>query len=168
MSDSSINVVVDTDMEDGLTIAYWNDNMSVGIELIDNQHKNLIILTNQLFEACRRGGDKREAVFKEVMSRMVEYVSIHFTTEQELFERINYPDGEAHKREHDDLTFKVLESSKEYYGSGKSNIANDLVKFLKDWILSHIAYSDKMFGIYIADQKKKGLLTDEIIEGTPP
>jgi hemerythrin len=141
----------------------WNDNLSVGIELIDNQHKNLITLTNQLYQACTRGGDKREVAFKDVMSGMVNYVRIHFTTEQELFKRINYPHHAEHKREHDNLTVKVIEASQEY-AEGKKTVANDFARYLKDWILSHIAHSDKLFAYYIADQKKKGLLTDKEME----
>jgi hemerythrin len=149
--------------EEAISVISWNDNLSVGIELIDNQHKNLIALTNQLFQACTRGGDTRESAFKDVMNGMVNYVRIHFATEQELFRRINYPKYAEHKREHDNLTVKVIESSQEY-GEGKKTVANDFAKFLKDWILSHIAHSDKLFAYYIADQKKKGLLTDKDLE----
>jgi hemerythrin len=149
--------------EDNSIIVSWSENLSVGIELIDNQHKNLVAMTNQLFQACTRGGDKREAVFKETMSRMVEYIRVHFATEQELFQRINYPQQAAHKKEHDKLIVEVIDSSKEY-GDGNKNIANKFVVSMRDWVFSHIAHSDKMYAIYISEQKKKGLLKDKDIE----
>jgi hemerythrin len=98
-----------------------------------------------------------------MMNSMVNYVRTHFATEQELFKRINYPKFAEHKREHDNLTVKVIETSQQY-GEGKKIVANEFAKYLKDWILSHIAHSDKLFAYYIADQRKKGLITDKDFE----
>ena len=150
--------------DESVSIVSWNESLSTGIEMIDDQHKQLIALTNQLFHACTRGGDKREAVFKEVMSRMVEYVRIHFTTEQDLIQKIKYPNYAEHKSEHDNLIMRILESSR-VYNDGNKNVPNDFVKSLKDWIFSHIGHSDRMYAIFFADQKKKGLLSDKDITG---
>jgi hemerythrin len=145
-------------------IVSWSDALVIGIELIDNQHKQLIELTNELFRACLRGGDTLDSVFKETMSRMVEYVHFHFASEQAMLQRINYPNYAEHKREHDSLIKTVLEATKNY-GDGKKFIPNNFVKFLKDWIVSHIGYNDKMYAAYIMNQMKKGLLTNKDLAG---
>ena len=154
----------DIPQSNDVAVVSWSDNLSIGIELIDSQHKHLVALTNQLFQACTRGGDKRDTVFKNVMSQMVEYVRVHFTAEQELMHRINYPHYAEHKSEHDKLIRKVLETTNNY-DKGKKFVPNDFVRFLKDWIVSHIAHTDKMIALYITAQKKKGLLSDQDIEG---
>ena len=140
----------------------WDDKFSVGIEMIDKQHKHLLALTNQLYQACRVGGDERFTTFKDTMSRVVEYVRFHFKAEQELLQRVKYPDYAEHKKEHDKLIMQVIEFTKE---DNKRFVPNSFVRFLKDWIVGHIGHSDKMYAIYISDLKKKGLLSDKDIEG---
>jgi hemerythrin len=141
----------------------WSGNFATGIELIDNQHKNLFILTNELYHACRLGGDELDSVFKETMSRMVEYVRFHFATEQELLQRIKYPNYAEHKSAHDSLIKTIIETTTDY--GKKRFVPNNFVRSLKDWIVSHIGHSDKLYAVYITDQKKKGLLKSKDVEG---
>ena len=146
------------------TIIAWTEALAIVIELIDNQHKQLVSLTNELFRACLRGGDTLDNVFKETMSRMVEYVRFHFSAEQAMLQRVHYPKFTEHKAEHDNLVKTVLEATKNY-GDGKKFVPNNFVRFLKDWIVSHIGYNDRMYAAYIMEQMKKGLLTNKDLEG---
>ena len=135
-------------LDDDEVFISWSDTLSVGIEMIDKQHKHLVALTNQLYQACRCGGNVRDIVFKETMSRMVEYIRFHFASEQKLLQSVNYPHYTEHKSEHDSLVKKVLETTKNY-GGNKRFVPNNFVRFLRDWIVSHIAHEDKKFGFYI-------------------
>ena len=144
-------------------IVVWEEKYATGIPLIDSQHKELFNLTNELHEACLSGKEVT-AVFKEAMSRMVEYVRFHFSAEQQILERVNYPDYNNHKRQHDALIKDILEAAKDHQ-DGKRFVANNFVRTLKEWIVSHIAVTDKLYAVYVADQKKKGLLTDQQING---
>ena len=148
---------------DGEIIA-WSDKLATGVEIIDEQHKHLVALTNELFRACMRGGETLDAVFKETMSRMVEYVKFHFTFEQQMLQRVNYPDIVNHKKEHDTLIKTVLETTKDY-GDGKRFVPNNFVRYLKDWIVSHIGHNDKMYAAYIMEQMKRGTITRKMVEG---
>jgi hemerythrin len=148
-----------------LDLVVWDDKYATGIKLIDSQHKELFSLTNELFHACLHGDEAyKGGVFKETMSRVVEYVRFHFGAEQELLQRINYPDYQEHKKQHDTLVLKILASVKDY-NEGKNFVPNHFVRTLRDWILSHIALSDKLYAAYIAAQRKKGLLSDQVING---
>jgi hemerythrin len=149
---------------DNPDIVIWNDKYATGIQMIDSQHKELFFLTNELFRACLGKDDALESVFKETMGRMVEYVRFHFGAEQELLQRIKYPDYQEHKKQHDMLVRNILESVKEY-NVGKKLVPNQFVRTLRDWILSHIAFTDKLYVSYIVTQKKKGLLSDKEING---
>jgi hemerythrin len=142
----------------------WNEKYAIGIELIDNQHKELVSLTNELFRACVDGEKELMLVFKETMGRMVEYVRFHFGAEQELMLRIKYPDYQEHKKQHDTLVRNILGAVKEY-NDGKKFVPNHFVRTLTDWILSHIAHYDKLYAAFIETQKQKGLLTDQDITG---
>jgi hemerythrin len=143
-------------------IVSWEEKYATGIDLIDDQHKELVIMTNSLYQACRtKEGDR---LFKDAMRDMVDYVRFHFGAEIEMLERIKYPELNEHKKQHDSLIKSILEAAKSFE-DGKPFVANNFVRTLKDWIFGHIAISDKLYAAHIADQKKKGLLTDNQIEG---
>ena len=137
----------------------WSDKYSVGINLIDTQHRELVSLTNELYRACFTSEAGLGDVFKEAMHRMVEYVKYHFTAEMKLLEKIRFPDCNNHKKQHDELVKKILETVKEFSG-GKKFVPNNFVRTLEDWIFGHIAVSDKIYAAFVRDQKKKGLLAD--------
>ena len=152
-------------MNDGnKDIVTWGDSYATGIELIDNQHKELVRLTNQLYHACLAGSETVETAFKAAMTQMVDYVRFHFTAELEILKRINYPNYHEHKKQHVTLVMNILEASKEF-SAGKKFVAHNFVRTLKDWVFSHIAFADKLYAAYINEQKTKGLLTDNQISG---
>jgi hemerythrin len=134
----------------------WSKNYATGIKQIDDQHMELVSLTNELYQACPTNGQEIQSVFKEVMGRMVAYVRYHFTAELEVLERIHFPDYHDHKKQHDQLVVQILEAAKEY-NEGRKYAANSLVRKLKDWVFDHIGVYDKIFALYVAEQRKKGL-----------
>jgi hemerythrin len=142
----------------------WDEKYATGIELIDSQHKELFSLTNELFRACLGEDEELKEVFKETMERMVDYVRFHFGAEQELLQRIKYPGYPEHKKQHDILVRDILEAV-QGYKEGKKFVPNQFVRTMRDWILSHIALSDKQYAVFISAQKKKGLLGDKEING---
>ena len=144
---------------DDTEIVSWDPKYITGIDLIDKQHKELFIIINQLNEACHIGGDAVDFTFKESMSKMVQYVRVHFSTEDYFLKLIKFPEYEDHKKQHDTLIKSILDAAAQY-NSGKAFVPNAFVRTLKDWILSHIAFYDKAYATYVAEQKKKGLLRD--------
>jgi len=151
---------------DGSQMVAWNERYATGIELIDNQHKELISLTNKLHRACMNGNETAGPVFKEAMSRMVEYVRFHFGAEEKLMGRIKYPKLGEHKKQHENMVVQILESAKDF-NEGKNSAPYIFARTLKEWILSHIAIYDKAFAVHAADQKKKGLISDSDLNIDP-
>ncbi|MDR2803342.1 MAG: bacteriohemerythrin [Treponema sp.] len=135
----------------------WNGRYSVGIPKIDEQHKELLRLTNELYASCLSDDDGLKERFKQTISALVNYVSEHFGAEERLLQRVKYPQYAEHKREHESFVKKVLEEVAAF-NEGKSFVPNNFVRYLKDWILSHIAMSDKLYAEYIFSLKKQGKL----------
>ncbi|MDR0562595.1 MAG: bacteriohemerythrin [Spirochaetaceae bacterium] len=131
----------------------WEERYSVGIQIIDQQHKELLNLTNTLYNACRKGDEAAKTHFKDVIHSAVEYVKFHFSTEEQIMERISFPELAPHKKEHEAFVKKVLEEVKNFQ-SGKTFVPNQFVRFLRDWVLTHIAMSDKKYEEYIRRTKK--------------
>ena len=143
-------------------IVAWGPMYATGIPLIDFQHKELVSLTNQLYRACTMGEDALQTVFKEAMSRMVDYVRFHFAAELKLLEAIQYPEFPNHKKMHETLVGSILEAVKEQK-EGKKFVPNNFVRTLRDWVFGHIAIEDRKYSLYVAKQKRLGLLTDQQI-----
>ena len=136
----------------------WKNVYSIGIQVVDEQHKHLLKLTNDLYRACSEdGGDVIVDRFKATAQAAVEYVEVHFSTEEKLMERTNYPDMAAHVLEHKNFVHQVLENVRDFE-NGKHYAPNAFVRFLKDWILEHIALVDKKFGSYLVQMRKEGKL----------
>ena len=133
--------------DDNNTIVSWSESLSVGIEFLDNQHKHLIELTNELYRAYMLGGNTLDTVFHATMRRVADYIRLHFATEQKLFKLIDYPDSLEHKNEHDILVYKVIKTLKEYQWD-KNFVPLDFVKFLKEWVINHVAKSDQKYAAF--------------------
>jgi hemerythrin len=132
----------------------WDDRYSVGVTLMDEQHKELLRETNELYKACREGDVAAEARFREVVKSTVDYVKTHFAQEEQIMERVKYPEFSNHKREHEVFVQKVLDEVKAFE-EGKTFVPNNFVRFLRDWVLAHIALEDKKYGAFIAEIRKR-------------
>jgi len=124
----------------------WNDKLSVGVKVIDDDHKQLVGLANQLYDAiaAKRGKQELEAI----LNGLVDYTTFHFTREEELFAKTSYPDAARHKVQHDDLTRQVLQIQARYH-AGSTALTLEVMVFLKDWLYDHILGSDLEFGPYL-------------------
>ena len=136
----------------------WNDNFTVGIKLIDDQHKELVNITNELYDACLKGGDEAAACFKKTIRMMVNHAKEVFTYEEDLFQQTSYPAMAQHKAQHREFIKTILEHEKKFQ-SGVRFAPNSFVRYLMDWISSHIAVSDKNFGIYYAEQSSEMIIS---------
>jgi hemerythrin len=139
-----------------LELVPWEAKYALGVQIIDEQHKRLFALTNELYEKCRLGENAVHDQFIKTLHSMVEYVTVHFSTEEKIMEHIRYPKIGEQKEQHTAFTMKVIEESRKFE-SGKHGIPLELVHFLRDWIVSHIAVYDKVLADYIHHLKKSGV-----------
>ena len=85
----------------------WNDRLSVGVKVLDDDHKKLVGMINQLFDAIQSGHGKDSLA--KILDGLVDYTKVHFAREEQLFVQTGYAASTAHKKEHDDLTRQVLD-----------------------------------------------------------
>jgi len=131
----------------------WTDKYSVGIPTIDEQHKSLLDMVNELFDECKQGGDKANDAFKKTAKKLVDYVKFHFAEEEELMLKYKFPEDsfKVHKNEHEQFVIKVLQVVDDFQ-SGKKFVPNETVRFLRDWILSHVAICDKGYSKFLIEK----------------
>lgn len=127
----------------------WSNELSVGIEEIDAQHKVLVELLNQIHEAIQQR--KGVEATGQIIERLGEYTRIHFAVEESLMRILHYPDYERHKEEHDQL-IEQLNGFRTKLESGKGSISFELAHFLKVWLTKHIMETDKRYIPHFLEQ----------------
>jgi len=138
----------------------WSDDFSVNIQAVDDQHKILVDLINQLHLAIIEHHGKATA--GEVLDRLSEYISTHFTLEESLMRQTHFPEFEIHKHQHDYMIGQV-QALQQKLDKENRPIAFELLYFLKKWLIQHINESDKRFGAHFVKASRdqdKGLIKD--------
>lgn len=127
----------------------WNEFYELGIETIDEQHKKLVDIINNLYDAFMEG--KAQDIIDTTLAEMEAYADYHFKTEEQLFTGHGYPETEAHIALHTKF-FEQTNIYKGEYGAGKENIHYKLLDYLKDWLLNHIQGADVKYKDYFKQQ----------------
>ena len=142
---------------EGKVVAFWNERYSVTITHIDDQHRELLRLTAEMYEFCRQNSKNIQEQFRISVRKIVEHIKQHFNTEEHIMERISFPDISNHKREHENFIKKILEEVKKF-DTTEDFIYVVFVRFLREWFLNHISIWDIEYAKYIIQLKKKGEL----------
>lgn len=129
----------------------WNPTYSVEIDAMDEQHKTLLGLVNELSTAVDRGQEL--TVTDRIFSKLIAYTKYHFTAEEWLMEQCDFPGLAAHKLEHEVLTRRVLLFKKSYDEGRSPLVPLSLLAFLQDWLKHHIVGSDKKYGEFINSRR---------------
>lgn len=134
----------------------WSDEYCTGIELVDDQHKNLVAMVVDLHTAIHERHGSEAA--RKVLNRLADYTSQHFSEEEQLMEDSDFPGLEDHKVLHKLLLDHVVDLQKKL-DAGEAKISFELLHFLRVWLIRHINESDKRFGEYYVNlstaQRKK-------------
>ncbi|MGB4466513.1 MAG: bacteriohemerythrin [Azovibrio sp.] len=120
----------------------WSDELVLGIDSIDNQHRWLVNATNQIYEQIESQNPDPQIV-GEVLEGLVDYTMNHFVLEEDLFKRFNYPETAAHKQEHDKFTHQATKMLLDFEQG--EPVTEDALEFLKAWLIHHILRVDKAY-----------------------
>jgi hemerythrin len=130
----------------------WNPTYETGIKSIDLQHKKLVDILNELYDAMGKG--HANEMLGKILDELIQYTIVHFATEERLFKQHGYPEFVAHKKEHDDLTAQVKKLQADFK-SGKITLSMQVATFLKDWLKVHILQTDKKYVAFLVSKGVK-------------
>ena len=143
-------IIIKTKMEKQMSKDYisWEPKYEIGIPIIDEEHKTLVGIINKFYtfiieEKSAPSSERRENV-KTVLQECSAYTQTHFSHEEQLMKLCNYQDFQNHKYQHTLFIQKILQQV-ENFDSENYASSIDFAKFLMDWILSHIAFIDKLY-----------------------
>ncbi len=120
----------------------WNNKYCVGISIIDEQHKKLFGFLNMTIDAKEHSDNKEE--LKEVLEEMTKFALEHFETEEAYMREFDYPECRYHSEEH----YRFFTKTNAYFDrvvNGDHHISNELIEYLKQWLVNHIQICDRQY-----------------------
>lgn len=129
----------------------WTDKLSIGINIIDQQHKRWLQFINKLYSAFKSG--KAQEEIKGIFKELSDYTDYHFEFEEKYMEEFDYSSKEPHRKKHR-LFLDTINKYREDYERGNIDTAYRVMGFLKNWVRKHITEDDES---YSALFKKNGL-----------
>lgn len=135
----------------------WSDDMSVGVDILDADHKVLFQILHRLRWLLKTNVDP-EALGR-ALADLRDYTDYHFKREEALMEACDYPNLLNHGKVHEGIIAKVEGFIQEASVEPSVLVANELVEYLENWLQVHIKELDKDYQDWMAGK-------DEIIRKT--
>lgn len=130
----------------------WQENLSVGIELIDSQHQKWISHYNDIVESITSQQSKTQIA--KTLSFLIDYTQVHFATEEKHMAANSYPELKEHKAKHDGLRTTLANLVKEFEEEGATTQLSEAIDtFLGHWLIRHIREVDIRFGSFVKENK---------------
>lgn len=125
----------------------WEKQYELGIELIDNQHKELIEITSRLSDLLTEAVEGEDVYDRMValIEELTAYTVYHFNTEETLFEKFNYVNREAHVAEHNKLIEEIENLDLRAVDEDQVVYGKKILKFLISWVFKHISGTDVLY-----------------------
>jgi len=141
-----------------MSLFAWDNTYSVGIPHIDEQHEKLVSYINKLHEAMLR--NEEDSITGNILDKLIDYIKGHFSTEEDLMVKSGYANHDVttelqygrHKMEHAEFARKVSDMNQKHYEK-KEYISVDLLTYLVEWLLNHIASVDKQYVSFLNNKQ---------------
>ena len=124
-----------------MSYIYWSDDYLVDVKELDDQHKSLSALMNELLKSFEY--EEAHKDFFNNLNLLIKYAEKHFKSEEEYMKKIQYPNLRDHQRKHEQLVMQI-------FNRANTKVKNNydtrgLIKFLRDWLCVHIKQEDMLY-----------------------
>lgn len=124
--------------------------------MIDEQHKELIDLVNDIYHHISDNKEMEKEYFNFIISEIVKYIRVHIVIEEKILDATKLPGYIEHKRSHKRFMLSIFEIFKNYQEEKQYSLLK-VSRFLKDWVLSHIAIIDKDYFVSLCKKNPRYL-----------
>lgn len=125
----------------------WSKWMSVGIDVLDEDHRILIAIVNKLADESVRS---RPEAIGPILDELIDYTRQHFAREEAAMEAARYPAFAGHKVLHDRMTEQV-DAYRHAFADDPESLSGEAVfEFCAGWLARHILREDTRFGDHAA------------------
>ena len=128
----------------------WDDGMSVGIPEIDEDHKQFLLLINELNRSITEG--RKQTEIKQRLKFIVDDAARHFQREEKFFQEMQFPDAASHALVHGQVLKALRRIQDSFIPYGLDAEWVDAGLFIKSILLSHIFTEDMKYAVYFKSQ----------------
>lgn len=121
----------------------WDSSLSIGIDVIDKQHRRIVDYLNELDVAHH---EKNREVVSEVLIGLVDYTETHFAFEEGLMENLGYPLSDSHKKVHASFAAHINKLVAQHE-EGRE-VTRIVMSELQIWLTRHIKLDDKDYALF--------------------
>lgn len=115
----------------------WKEEMSTGIEVLDEQHRELLATIERLSRAIRTRNASVE--LEDIVSTLDAYADAHFSIEELCMDRYHCPAAEKNQEGHRCFLADLVKVKRELATQGPSDeLAEQIHRDLGLWFLNHI------------------------------
>lgn len=122
----------------------WEPNYTVHVEILDEQHRKLFDIVNDLIDETEMGSTRLLPVIQD----LVQYLSVHFHQEHLVMMKSGYPGFLQHSQEHRRFTDKI-EEFLQSYRQGDAELGLKMIVYMKEWIFNHTTRLDRQYGAHL-------------------
>lgn len=120
----------------------WKDKYRLGVAQIDQQHRALFDMTEELVRAVKQGA--AAADYEKALGFLQAYVVEHFRDEEAYMASLQCKDLAAHRAEHQDFTKKVEDYGRRLKENGfDAKTMKDLAGTVTAWLIYHVVGTDQ-------------------------
>ena len=137
----------------------WKESYKIGVKEVDEQHKELFKRLNEFIKTVKDDSDDTKTKIQEVtetLEFMGDYVDEHFSKEEKLQKKYDYPGYEKHHEAHKKFKSEIKEFADQFQqGEYNEELALEFSGRLLTWLINHVAYTDQKIGKHINKMKEK-------------
>ena len=128
----------------------WDENFKTGVKEIDQQHKHLVFLLNQV--ANHIIFQQKEPSLGSIINELVDYAVYHFQSEENYWLEVapDAPETESHRDSHNRFVERVQEFKFKSDTMPAEQWLEELLSFLASWLAAHILESDKHMALLVS------------------
>jgi len=117
----------------------WDDHLSVGIDIIDEHHRYLFDLINDLYDVVINKRGAREVA--RLVKALDAYAKVHFRSEEMMMNHYGFEGIASQEIQHHAFEAKIREFYEELHANPL--VAQfDVLSYLRDWLIKHIQVED--------------------------
>ena len=125
-----------------MPVLEWSPELEIGIFELDLQHRSLVSIANQFYDAIEAG--RPEHTINWILEEFLVYINMHFQTEEQYMRRYKHPDTPKHQEEHAEM-LKAMRRFKRKLKAGE-DVAEEVMGFLQKWLAGHLTGFDRSLG----------------------
>lgn len=136
-----------------MALIEWDERMAIGFYLVDQQHRELVVLINAMAEALEREASRSEV--SRFIRRFYDYTTTHFQAEESLMDHETYPEYFNQVKEHLDCSLRALEYHRKFLEEDAFDL-REFFDFIVHWFREHTMGIDQTLSRHLLERGGRG------------